>query len=528
MANTLRIKRSVSTNTPSSLAQGELAYSEDDSPNGEGELFIGTAGATVTKIATSVYTGTDGISAQPNASAQDNQTLTTGLGIDGADAGSTGNITFSLATVELTNVLPVGADQFVFNDDTDSLPKKYAASTIPLSIFNNDSGWIAGESDTLALVTGRGATTATACTFSGGILMADSDLNRPVIEDYGVKHTAPTVSANAVTVDCVNGNSFAIDMEPATAAVVLTLSNPPASGTYGEVTLHIIMGAPAYDITWPGAVTWFAGGNAPTLTSVQNGVDTVHLYTIDGGTNWYGTYANRDAAIGGGTVTAVTGGNGIDSSGGDTPDISLNLSELSVTTMAGADWIAFDDAGTSNKALVSGINVGIFSNATAEYVSENDTLVVANWNWVLDEDLMGSNSAIHLATQQSIKAYVDTAVTGALTHKGGYNAATNTPALDTGSPVLEIGDMYTVTVAGSFFGTVALEIGDVLISDVDSVDAAQLSDWTIVQSNITYASETVPGYIEIATQAEVDAASSALLCVVPSYLHNTTFDGGTF
>jgi hypothetical protein len=160
----------------------------------------------------------------------------------------------------------------------------------------------------------------------------DTDLNRPVIEDYGVKHTAPTVSTNAVTVDCTNGNSFKIDMEPATAAVTLTLSNPPASGTYGEVTLHIEMGTPAYDITWPGSVTWFAGGSAPTLTTVLNGIDTVHLYTIDGGTNWYGTYALRDAAA------AVTNLN--------------SLSDVIITAAAtgdilrynGSNWVDYPDS----------------------------------------------------------------------------------------------------------------------------------------------------------------------------------------
>lgn len=536
MANTLRIKRSASTNEPTSLLQGELANSESGSPNGINELWVGTTGPTVYKLirnlnaspaeptaglADAVLGSTDYLVFEDVSDSQGkrelvsdiplsifndtgyaNQTITTGLGIDGADAGDAGNITLSLATTELASVAALAADQLVFNDDTDELPKKQAISSFPVSIWG----------------------TATA-----DINMADFDINRPVLEDYGVKHTAPTVSANAVTVDCVNGNSFAIDMDPATAAVALTLSNPSASGTYCEVTLHIIMGTPAWGITWPGSVTWFAGGTAPTLTSVDNGVDTVHLYTIDGGTNWYGTYANRDAAAGGGTVTDVTGGLGITSTGGDTPDIALALTELSVVTAAAADWIAIEDAtdNSTKKALISATSVGLFDNATTEYVSENDTIVVVDWNWVLDEDAMGTNSAVHVATQQSIKAYVDNAVTGALTHKGGYNAATNTPALDTGSPVLEIGDMYTVTVAGTFF-TVEVEVGDVLISDVDSSDAADVNDWTIVQSNIGAASETVAGYIRIATQAEVDAEASALIAVTPAYMHETTFDGGTF
>jgi hypothetical protein len=84
-------------------------------------------------------------------------------------------------------------------------------------------------------------------TFDGSTLgLADNVLSRPEITDYGVTHTAPTVTANAVTVDCVNGNSFLIDMDPATATVTLTLSNPPDDGTYGEVgnsrTRHYLAG----------------------------------------------------------------------------------------------------------------------------------------------------------------------------------------------------------------------------------------------------------------------------------------------
>lgn len=603
MANTLRIKRSASTNEPTSLLQGELANSESGSPNGINELWVGTTGPTVYKLIRNL----NGSPAEPTAG--------------------------------LAAATPVTADYMVFEDATDSQGKRVLFSATPLSIFNNDSNWNnyvhpnhsgqvtsvadgatalditaitaqpasgaiiatdtiltndggvlsettftqlntyfnsslsygtvtsvdAGNGMDFTSITATGnvvlgtpssnlsgaSTNAVAATshthaidtsgtgdilaVSGGTLTgqlncADQDLNRPVLEDYGVKHTAPTVSANAVTLDCVNGNSFLVDMDPATAAVTVTLSNPPATGTYGEMTIAIVMGTPAHGITWPGSVTW-QGGSAPSLTTTNNAVDLVHLFTVDAGITWYGTFSLADATAGGGTVTAVTGGLGITSTGGTTPDIALALTELSVVTAAAADWIAIEDAtdNSTKKALISSTDVGLFNNATTEYVSENDTIVVADWNWVLDEDLMGSDSAVHVPTQQSVKAYVDSAVTGALTHKGGYNAATNTPALDTGTPTLEVGDMYTVTVAGTFF-TVAVEVGDVLISDVDSTDAAALADWTIVQTNIDYASETVPGFIEIATQAEVDTLTggSALLVVTPAYMHLTTFDGGTF
>lgn len=153
-----------------------------------------------------------------------------------------------------------------------------------------------------------------------------------------------------------------------------------------------------------------------------------------------------------------------------------------------------------------------------------DTDVSGN-SWVIDEDNMTSNLDTKVPTQQSVKAYVDAAVTGALSHKGGYNASTNTPALDTGSPVLTIGDMYTVTVAGTFF-TVELEVGDVLISDVDSVDAASIADWTIVQTNLEYATTTVAGFVILATQAQVNTGTNALNVLTADTLEDKTY--GTF
>jgi len=144
---------------------------------------------------------------------------------------------------------------------------------------------------------------------------------------------------------------------------------------------------------------------------------------------------------------------------------------------------------------------------------------------ILDEDAMGTDSDTALATQQSIKAYVDGAVTSGMTFKGGYNATTNTPALDTGSPVLEIGDTYTVTTAGTFFSE-PLEVGDVLMAEVDSSDAAAFADWTIVQTNLDAATETTPGFIELATQTEVNTGTDVDRAVTPDKLEDKTM--GTY
>lgn len=563
MANTIRIKRSTTTNAPASLAQGELAWSENTSGNSTRNLFIGEAGPTVTTIITDDATSRGGTAAAPNDSAQDNQTITTGLGIDGADAGSSGNITISFAPVELTGVTPTTADEFVIADQSDSSnPKKATISSVTLDMLGDAAA---------------------------SVFFVDNILSRPVLQDYGITHQTLTISTvpspDTATFDITLGNSAVIDLESATESVTLSFTNPSATGTYCEINLIVIQGTTARTINWPGSVDW--KGGAPTLSTTNDAVDLFHFFTVNGGTTWYGTYA-LEAAVGGGTVTSVSAGTLIDMTGtASDPIVNVDLSEATEAVYApGTDYLLFLDGGTAGTAAkesgidfaaaiagvglaatggvlaldfseladlagasvvgtdelilqdggttesrvaINEIEVGLFANVTTEYVSENDTMVVADWNWVLDEDNMASNSAVHVPTQQSVKAYVDAVSASEMTYKGLYNAATNTPALDTGSPSISIGDVYVVSAAGSFFGSVNLQIGDMIIANNTSTDAAALADWDIVYGSVhPVASETVAGIIEIATQAEVDAASSTTLAVVPNYLHNTTFDGGTF
>lgn len=95
------------------------------------------------------------------------------------------------------------------------------------------------------------------------------------------------------------------------------------------------------------------------------------------------------------------------------------------------------------------------------------------------------------STDAASKAYVDASVSGSLVFQGGYDAATNTPNLD--SPptgTIKKGFMWTVTVDGLFF-TEQVRAGDSLIAKSDSPQA--LSDWTTVQSNTDLATLTTVG-----------------------------------
>lgn len=110
-------------------------------------------------------------------------------------------------------------------------------------------------------------------------------------------------------------------------------------------------------------------------------------------------------------------------------------------------------------------------------------------------------------TDAASKHYVDQAVTGALSYQGGYNAATNTPNLDSNpnpNPIKK-GWTYTVTADGSFF-TEQVRVGDVLIAEQDAPTA--LADWTTVQNNIDLADLTTVGIGNVNPGEAIDVSYS--------------------
>ena len=132
-------------------------------------------------------------------------------------------------------------------------------------------------------------------TFSSAKLaMADNIVERPILTDYGITHNVVSSSGGSVTLNLTTGNSFITTLTENISAVIL--SNPPATGTYGQIVIRIIQdsGGGAFTVTWPASVIW-PSGTAPTITVTNNAIDEVTLHTIDAGTTWLGNFSQAFA-----------------------------------------------------------------------------------------------------------------------------------------------------------------------------------------------------------------------------------------
>ena len=129
-------------------------------------------------------------------------------------------------------------------------------------------------------------------TMSGDIAMADNNINRAVLKDYGEEASIVAASGATETIDLETANYWKVTL---TANCTFTFSNPPASGTVGSFTLKLMQdGTGTRTVTWPASVDW-AAGTAPTLTTTPTtGKDILTFFTDDGGTTWEGFVAGLD------------------------------------------------------------------------------------------------------------------------------------------------------------------------------------------------------------------------------------------
>ena len=197
-------------------------------------------------------------------------------------------------------------------------------------------------------------------------------------------------------------------------------------------------------------------------------------------------YYNGTSFVTFGDITAVLTPTGSGMSGGGTAGaITLQVVVDNSTIEIGTNTIRLKDGGTTFAKLATA--------ATTDSIT--------------------GNSSVKLTTENAVKTYVDSAVASLGYFVGGFAAgsATDFPVAPGGT---NKGDYWRVTSAGTIHGAV-LEVGDVIIANIDNPNVTTTTDWTILQTNVTQATETVAGIARLATQAETNTGTNDLTIVTP-------------
>ena len=421
-------------------------------------------------------------------------------------------------------------------DATRTLTASLSATGTPSSttFLRGDNTWASiSDNDTTYDLTGTGSTNGTA-----GVLLTGSDATTDTVLIVGSGTTTVTRSGNTLTVtsnDQYDGTVTSVDTGnstfisgsggPITSSGTLTYSlsatGTPDSTKYlrGDNTWSAISGIYSWDIAGDtgsetivnGDTVTFAGGTNVT-TAYDTGTNTLTINSTD-------QYVGTVTSVGLSMPSAFTVTNSpVTSSGTLTVTGAGTVSQYidgtgALQTFPTSDnyqyWTLTDGSTSTN----------ITSTATATFQGTANEVEVAESSGTitvgLPDDVTITGELTVSGTGQSSfagqvtvpttpvattdaasKAYVDNATTGALVYQGGYNAATNTPNLDTTSNIaVNKGWTYTVTADGSFF-TEQVRVGDVIIAnqDIPANDATnQLSYWTTVQNNIDLADLTTVG-----------------------------------
>jgi len=195
---------------------------------------------------------------------------------------------------------------------------------------------------------------------------------------------------------------------------------------------------------------------------------------------WTDTNTNTTYTL---PTSSVTGGGRITLTGSD----------------GSADTVNF--AGTTNEVEVFNPTGGVISIGLPNNVTLTGDLTVGGGDITLSGTgrIQGIDT-VSAATDAASKTYVDNAVAGGLNVKGGFNANTGITAvagtnLYTNTAVA-IGDYYTVTTAGNFFGDAGIPLtpGDsVLAQTAAASGSATKGNFAVIQSDTDLATVSTVG-----------------------------------
>ena len=327
--------------------------------------------------------------------------INTAAGLDGAATvtnGGTVNLSLNLNELGAGGTL-VATDSLVAVNGTAS--NKQLISSIPLSIFNNNSGWTSNTGTTTASNTqtftnksgnisqwtnDSGYTTNTGditgvtagSGISGGgtsgtvtVTNSDKGSSQNIFKNIAVSGQSTVVAdSNNDTLTLVAAGGMTITTNASTDTITFNPnddnSNYYVSGaSYSDGTLELTRnGLSALEATgFPTNNNQLTNGSGYTTNTGTTTASNVQTFTNKGGniSQWTN---NSGYTTNVGDITGVTAGTGL--SGGGTSGavtLTLDLGELAVGgTLIATDYLIAENGGVDNRQLISSIPLSIFSN----------------------------------------------------------------------------------------------------------------------------------------------------------------------
>ena len=480
------LAQNLPSNPTTALGEGQFIYDTTL------QVFKYYAGSTKGWIALDGQGGVTSVSAGKGLSAS----ATTGAITISPDYSSATNIILS-ATNLVGTVVPVEAH--IIYSDNKNVVNFAAVQDLP---FTANTGTVTGVSGTAPIVSSGGTSPAisindftgangSAAGTKGAVPAPAAADNVKYVKGDGTWATIPSGFAgfdisdgkNSFAVASGNGVTFAsaagtIIFDAATALTVNADLEEVSSAIAGAYTSANIT------IDKYGRVTAAATGGAGTMSSFKATGDT-----------------GVAQSIGDGDTLTIAGSTGIDTVASATGVVTVNLDLCELDAPKGdidptKDTLAGCFGSANGKVVIDTIPLSAFAKPGGNLDMNNKKIV----------DMADPTSAQDAST----KNYVDTtfAGSGSLIYQGGYDATTAAPT----TASTKKGFTYAVTKGGTGvpanFWSPALEIGDLIIANIDNPTSA--ADWTEINKNIDVATATVQGIANFPTAGGLSVTAGAV------------------
>ncbi len=333
-----------------------------------------------------------------------------------------------------------------------------------------------------------------------------------------------------IQLNCSNNNhGVTLQSPPHASGATYTLVLPTSTGTAGQILTTA--GGSSSQLTWTtplgNVIQAVSGpltsGNIPIANGAYSVTDSIMSFagtviSVNGDFSTQGLEVNKYLTDGTGSngtdgqvLTSTTSGGDkeilwVDSSTiGDTYDLGSGASgvsnsiELQLTSGSGTDNSAITlTGGTGITVAQAGDVVTLTGSAqgVTSVTGDSTTISATAGNTpVISAITTGGVSSIStsLATGAQIQTAIDSALAGAVTFKGTFNANTGSitgtsdflynPGANTNTVPIAIGDMYIVSTAGNFYGNTALNVGDEVIAiAAAAINTSAEAGWNAVPS----------------------------------------------